>query len=170
MAALRTTTEGNAHAAVLHIVYGRLDPFVHTLPAEIVAELGREFAPLARYTDEVEVRRVAMARNEALAAATRDSCLGLRAEEQATWVQDLARHRERVRWADRVLSSGDALRAAFAPPRVRTVDESKEQYREHVYLPHRDARDAFLTHVKLDANRMLTSASLSFKDAWLRRA
>lgn len=208
MAALRTTSEGRAHAAVLHVVYGWLDPFLHTLPAEIVAELGREFAPLARYTDTVEVRRIAMARAEALAAGAIDSpvtpparCAGdaksdevlgdgvdldnrlqagtevgpaavglrLRTGQASKGIPDLARHRERVRWADRVLSSGDALRAAIGPPRARTADESKEQYRDDVYLPHRTARQAFLTNVKLDANRMLTSASLAFKDAWQRR-
>jgi hypothetical protein len=89
MAALRTTREGIAHAAVLHIVYGHPEPlmlwttrFIHeqeTAPAgspvtveagdrdafavgKVLLALGPEFGPLAKYTDAVEAKRQEMVR------------------------------------------------------------------------------------------------------------
>lgn len=195
MTALRATPAGVTHAAVLHIVYGWPDPFVRSLPPEIVVELGPEFARLARYTDAVEAHRIGMAHavaarvhasaparpvpapgegwlGEAVSADARlgedirMAVAGGYAAAERSNVLDLVRHRDRLRWADSVISSGDALRDAVASPRGRRDDESKEQYREHVYVPARDARETFLTAVKLDANRMLTDASLAFRDAW----
>lgn len=71
MATLRREPDGHSHVAVLHIVYGWADPFVGTLPAEVRVALGREFAPLARYTDAVEAKRVELVKVETTEAATR---------------------------------------------------------------------------------------------------
>jgi hypothetical protein len=179
IAHLRQTHEGTQHAAVLYVVYGHPDPTlawverfdrdVDTAPAGhtpkldaadretyklgtlLLDKLGRELAPLARYTDAVEAKRQAL-------------------------VTDLARHRAQHAWADRMISSGDALRAACAPfrepkpvqgsgePKVhwmRRCEERNERKRAH-----EDARASFLTAAKLDANRMLTDASLAFDAAW----
>lgn len=155
MAALRANAAGTAHAAVLHIVYGWADPFVNTLPPDVRVALGREFAPLARYTDTVEAKRQELAQREAVRSAS-----------DPHGAVHLAGYRERLAREERILSSGDAIRAAIAAPRARHDNETKEEHRECVVLPARNARDAFLTAVKIDANRMLTEASLAFRDAW----
>lgn len=51
--------------SVLHIVYGYQDPLIRTFAKKVLDTLG-ELAPLARYTDIVEVRRQEMARIEAV--------------------------------------------------------------------------------------------------------
>ena len=210
MTELRGTAAGVTHAAVLHIVYGFRDPFVDTLPPEVVVDLGPEFVRLARYTDAVEAKRQEMIRSSAARGAKKYVPASERAHPQhfhekhiiglsaaiahaneasevfrlaavhglrhngsvpaAEGYQlfDLERARSLTQWFDRCLTSGDALRAAVATPRARHDDETKEQYREHVYTPARDLREAFLTAVKVDANRMLTDASLAFHAAWLR--
>ena len=190
MAALRRTPEGRDHAAVLHIVYGWRDTFVDTLPADIRVALGREFAPLARYTDAVEAKRLAMAKAEATRGATRPGDRyrvdgnfrrmaerdGYTAEVFADLV-DLAAYRERVAREERILSSGDGIRyavAAFPEPMPVHVDgespahwEALKEARKARRLEHEAKIDAFITAVKIDANRMLTEASLAFHAAWL---
>jgi hypothetical protein len=157
MSALRRTPTGTSHAAILHIVYGWPDPFVKTLTQDTLDKFGREFAPLARYTDVVESHRQEMIHREA---------------RQRTRVVDgtvpLTEYRERAARADRCLTSGDALRDALAPPRARLETETKEDYREHVAGPHQHRRDGFITQVRVDANRMLTRASLAYLESWNR--
>lgn len=159
----RPSAAGVSDVAVLHIVYGLQDPFVRSLSPDVRAAFGREFAPIARYTDTVEAKRQELVRAEALRAAT-----GPMADGEGAGVVDLNRHRERSRWAERVISSGDALRAATAPARARATDEPTEQYRERVSSPWKAAREVFITGVRIDANRMLTEASTAFADAWRR--
>lgn len=93
MLALRQTPEGVGYAAVLHIVYGHPDPMLlsakrfmrdcerapagkapqlspadretFNLAKTLLEEFGDELAPLARYTDAVEARRIEMAHAEA---------------------------------------------------------------------------------------------------------
>lgn len=139
MRLLRVTPGGGTHASVLHIVYGWPDPFLRTLTPEARSALG-EFGPLARYTDAVEAKRRELVAAEATGLGAKDS------------IVDLALHRSRLAWADRVISSGDALRAAA--DRLVTHDKN--------------ARDAFITQVRIEANRMLTAASTAFLDAWQR--
>ncbi len=142
--------EGYTHAAVLHIVYGPADPFVRTLPEEVRVSFGKEFAPLARYTDVVEAKRQDLVREE----ASRGNVIDLAKRESA----------------DRIITSGDALRAAIAPVRFRHADEDEHEYKANVKVPAKEARDAFLTAVRIEANRMLTNASLAFHAAWQRRS
>ena len=130
---------GATHTAVLHIVYGWPDPFLRTIAPEARVALGPEYAPLARYTDAVEAKRQELVKTEA-------------AKFDDENVVDLERRRSRHAWADRIISSGDALRAA-------TDDR----------VPKKD-RAAFVTAVRIDANRMLTEASVAFVDAWRRQA
>jgi hypothetical protein len=220
MAALRSTAEGASHAAVLHIVYGWPDPFVNTLPAEVRVALGPEFAPLARYTDTVEAKRMAMVRE----GASRGARTYVPAHERVTEIHpherqliglsaaiayanetlemfrlaanhgvditetprsaavgmlfDLERGRSLMHWFDRNLSSGDALRAgvgAFLEPMpVQGERETKRQLqarkdaRKGRLVEHRAKVAAFVTAIKVDANRMLTTASEAFKAAWQR--
>lgn len=154
--ALRSEPGGNDAVAILHIVYGWPDPFLLTLTPDVRLALGREFAPLARYTDTVEAKRQELVHREA-ASTTRSKD-----------VVPLVEYGARLRSADRCISSGDALRAAFAPPRPKTGSESNDEYRGNVTDPAKEARAAFLTAVRLDANRMLTAASLAYQDAWRR--
>jgi len=158
MSALRQTREGVTHAAVLHIVYGWPDPFVGTLPPEIVVDLGPDLSRLARYTDAVEGRRLDLAHREALRRSS--------AASGVVRLGGVGGYTDVLAYEKRCLTSGDALRSATTPCRGKREDETKEQYREIVFIPARDARDAFLTAVKLDANRMLTEASAAFRDAW----
>lgn len=58
------------HAGVLHVVYGHIDPLIKAFPKKFIDVLG-ELAPLARYTDAVEVKRQEMARLEAVEASAR---------------------------------------------------------------------------------------------------
>lgn len=190
MAALRRDAEGTAHAAVLYISYGWRDTFVDTLPADIRVALGREFAPLARYTNAVEAKRLALAKAEATRGATRpgdryrtDDGFRRMAErsgyvpEAFADLVNLAAYRERLAREERILSSGDAIRyavAAFPEPMPVHVDgespahwEALKEARKVRRLEHEAKIDAFLTAVKIDANRMLTDASHAFHAAWL---
>lgn len=173
--ALRSTDAGLKHAAVLHVVYGWPDPFIRSLGPDVESALGREYGPLARYTDVVETKRQELVRAEAarrhrayvspvlrqpegsLAAALafdseRREALRLAAKhgvEASRNVFDLERQRSLQAWADRVVSSGDALRAA--------TDKDATEKSE---------REMFITNVRIEANRMLTEASLAFFEAW----
>lgn len=166
VALLRQTPEGAAHAAILFIVYGGRDTFAETLPAEIVVALGREFAPLARYTDVVERLRLEMAHRE-----------GARAATDANGAVSLAGFRERRDRADRLLTSGDAIRSAVSaflePGLVQGGDESRHHWEARIAerkvrrLAHGALVDAFVLQVKVEASRMLTEASVAFRDAWM---
>lgn len=173
---LRATAVGLKHAAILHVVYGWPDPFVRSLGPDVESALGREYGPLARYTDVVEAKRQDLVRAEAsrrhrayvspvqnepagsLAAALaydgeRREALRLAAKhgvEASRNVFDLERQRSLQAWADRVVSSGDALRAAT----------DKEA------TPEKSEREIFITNVRIEANRMLTEASVAFFEAW----
>lgn len=175
---LRATPAGTTHAAVLHVVYGWPDPFVRTLTPEARSAFGREFGPLARYTDVVEAKRQELVRAEAarrqaahvpttarhapgsLAAALAWTAKNAEANRLAakhgvdlnSGVFDLERRRSLLAWADRAISSGDALRAST----------------DRLQTPDKDARDAFITQVRIEANRMLSEASVAFLDAWHR--
>lgn len=246
MALLQSMPEGRAHAAVLHIVYGHPDPMLLAAKkfifdqetalagepppkldpadrdvfnlAKLLLDMG-ELAPLARYTDAVEAKRLAMAKAEALAPSTRkyiaaptkdigrawrgvdtqadeirrdgtfnpatlrfdeDSrvqsgseaaraaiAMGLQAEQRCAGVVDLNRHRERQRWAESVLSSTDALRAAIARPAPKREDETRAEY-DARFEAAKTERVVFLSLVRSDANRLLTDASHAFHAAWLR--
>lgn len=209
MRELRATTKGTDHAAVLHIVYGWADPFVNTLPPEVRVALGPEFAPLARYTDVVEAKRLSMVREATsagskvyvpaagcglrglvAAAAETDEMLRLAAahgdrgtarrasitREEGTALFDLERARSLRNWHDRNITSGDALRAAVAsfpeampvqgPTETKRQIQARKDARKARLAEHRAAVKAFITAVKVDANRMLTEASLAFRAAW----
>lgn len=62
--ALMHSVGDHKHVSVLYVVYGHPDPLVRAFPQRARDILG-ELAPLARYTDVVEVRRQEMARLEA---------------------------------------------------------------------------------------------------------
>lgn len=172
---LRRAPTGKDHAAVLHIVYGWPDPFLRTLEPDARSALGREFGPLARYTDAVEERRVQMV-NEAAARSPDPEAFGnwfaMRNLEASPRPDDgtidLLRVRERRAYFEGVISSGDALRTAMAPPRGKREDETKDHYREHVQAPAKAAREALITQIRIEANRMLTDATQAFLDAWNR--
>ncbi len=134
---------GTTHAAVLHIVYGWPDPFFEKLTPDIKLTLGREFGPIARYTDTVETKRQSMVWDEA----------NERCARAGSDVVDLDRRRAMLRWCDQVISSGDAFRAGIAHPANEAAKE---------------ARKDFLIQVKVDANRMLSAASTAYGAAWRR--
>jgi len=213
LAGLRESPQGKTHLATLHIVYGPPDPFLLTLTSDTLRTLGKELAPLARYTDAVEVYRQKLVREEAskrsrrehvpararhsegsflaalahhseVADAFRVACVegvdtkaGLTDEKIAT-VYDLNRRRTAHAWADRVISSGDAIRAALAPftepqpeqgPGESRVElERRREARAERKRLHGAAIDAFLVAVKIEANRMLTEASRAFEASWAR--
>jgi hypothetical protein len=91
-------------------------------------------------------------------------------------VIDMSKVRERERFLDRVISSGDALREALAPyweqkPK-RKQGEHKTAYadrcrpyyeREHEHNAH---RTAFVVEAAKQADAMLTNASRAYHDAW----
>lgn len=171
--AMRELAGGHTHVSVLHVVYGWPDPFPTSLTNDarvlLTERLGREYTPLARYTDTVEDHRQAMVEAEALRVPDRDTFghwfATRHLEAQPTGDDGLYEaHRA---WADRCISSGDAIRHALTDP-PKQAGESTAAYRERSLTEARARRDAFLTNVKLDANRMLTSASIAYQAAWLR--
>lgn len=146
--------EGAHQAAnVLFTVYGWPDPFVGTLARDVQDALGREFASLARYTDAVEDRRLGLVDAEARAALKE--------------VPDLGDYVSRRRWADRCISSTDAIRAALAHVSARGPNETKTHHEERVTAG-RIERDRFISAIRIDANRMLSEASRLFEAAWHR--
>lgn len=194
----RMQTRGASNAAaVLFIVYGYPDPSVRDLPKKALDSLG-EMAGLARYTDRVEVQRKELARLEALrlsACAERDPVpdpetwidaalqgeareaeqrsrairQGYRRAEYGPHLVDLMRNRDRYEWALRVTSSGDALRALFAPIPGREVGESQEHFevrKENAETK----RDILISEIKVETTEMLRSASNLYKEAWLASA
>lgn len=149
---MRASEVGTSHAAVLHIVYGWTDTFVMAMTEATRDALGKEFAPLARYTDAVEVVRQAMVAKE-VAAYCEALCPGRGSISAAVSGQVRAR-------ADRCISSGDAFRHAVAG---LTPDP-------HLPKAERQAQKAtaerFVTDVRIEANRMLSEASDAFLTAW----
>lgn len=151
--------------SVLFVAYGYPDPILRQLPD--LLELGYVLAPLAKYTDAVEERRVELVRSLSL-SAVRPS------------VVDLVAVRERAAWLDRTVSSGDALRAALSafpePPPVQKVTESyaafeaRKAARKDRELAWRERRVSFLSAVRGEALRMLSAAEKAYHDAWLRSA
>lgn len=210
---LHRTPAGAIHASVLHIAYGPPDPFVNAMGSEAQRALGKELAPLARYTETVETYRQKLVREEAnrrcerkhemarhrhnhgslnaaladdgetgearrLAVVNNVRIQGEERDEAVARVYDLDRRRTAQKWADRVISSGDAIRAALVPftepipeqgPAESRVElERRREARSERKRLHNAAIDAFLLAVKIDANRMLTEASRAFEVAWER--
>lgn len=213
---LQRAPNGATHTAVLHIVYGPHDPFVLTLGSEAVRMLGKDLAPIARYTEAVETHRQKLVKEEARRrsdtsppASARDrhgpgwlsgalahmgetqevsrlavvhnvrrEIEGERRDEVVARVYDLERHRTAQAWANRVISSGDAIRAALQPfteplpeqgPAESRVElERRREARSERKRLHNAGIDAFLLAVKIDANRMLTEASRAFEASWER--
>jgi len=137
-------SDGYRHYAVLHVVYGWPDPFLRTLAPEARAALGPEYGALARYTDAVEERRQELVKAEAGRWPS--------AYASTPALADIELRRSRLALADRIISSGDALRAAT----------------DRFETPSKAEREAFVSRVRVEANRMLTEASLAFRDAWRR--
>lgn len=138
--AVRLRAHGHAHVATLHIVYGFPDPFIATLPLDVVRRWNDDtvhpLAGLARYTDAVETVR-----------------------------QELVGDHPMTAWADRVTSSTDAIRWALRPHLTRDEDADDAEHQASL-ARHRARREAFVTDVKLDASRMLKDASEALRDAW----
>lgn len=77
------------------------------------------------------------------------------------------RRREYYHWALGSITSAEALRHHLFVPTDREWNETKEQFVER-----RDTaearRDAFVTQVKIEAEKMFSTASQKYYDAWLR--
>lgn len=138
--AIRTFADGHAHVATLHVVYGFPDPFIATLPLDVVRRWNDDavhpLAGLARYTEAVETVR-----------------------------QELVSDHPMSAWADRVTSSTDAIRWALRPHLTRDEDADDAEHQASL-ARHRARREAFITDVKLDASRMLKDASEALREAW----
>lgn len=155
-------TGDHQSASVLHIAYGYPDPIIRQIPELLTMTV--RLAVLVRYTDVVEERRQEMVRTAAARASVGD-------------VVDLNQRRTLIRYHDRLLSSGDALRAALAPfseplP-VRTITESIAEHearreqrrgREEAY---RHKRSVFLSRAKVEAAKMLARAEERYHEMWL---
>jgi hypothetical protein len=177
--------------AVLHTVYGHPDPLVRTFAKRVQEVLG-ELAPLARYTDIVEVKRQEMARTEAVRlderASQRKETGGKKKDETreiaerqelraiairhgypanvGTHLRLELRRREYYQWALASISSVDALQAQLSVPTEREYGETKEQFQDRRDVAE-NRRDMFIVQVKLEAEKMLTSASAQYHGAWL---
>jgi hypothetical protein len=162
LARLRIAGE-HRHAAVLMVVYGYRTPTDH----ELTVYFDEETAPLARYTDAVERRRL-----EGAHASASEWSTGPRGP-----VVDLGRRRALIQWCDRAISSGDALRmglAAFSEPACMPVPgesiaacEARREGRKRRKAAHEERRLAFVSDVRMDAHRMLVAAERAYWEAWL---
>lgn len=163
--AITRMREAGEHRAadILFVVYGPPDPS----SVDLIPSLGKDLAPLGRYTDSVETLRLELARLEA--------CAWVR--ERGDGTVDLAIHRQRLAWAERTVSSGDAMRAAMAafrepmpallPGESPSSLEVRREARRDRQKAHDARRAAFLLDVKIEARRMLVEAERVYYAAWL---
>jgi hypothetical protein len=159
----KLTAIGGAHAthvAVLHVAHGYPDPLIAQFPE--LSSLG-ELAGLVRYTDHVEAHREQLVKFEA--------------RERLGDPPNVAEYRERLAFADRAITSADALRhglLSFGEPMpVVCATEPRHVHEGHVMArtirrkAHDARRGAFVLACKLEATRMLGSAELEYHQAWL---
>lgn len=174
--ALHAVPNGDVHIGTLHTVYGWKDPFALALPEDVLGRWNDDathpLAGLARYTDAVERVRVELVNEEGDRAFERAGLAGQASRLRwftatqkvflmAAWIG------ERRAYADRVITSTDAVRHALRVTRARHADESEPDFRAR-HLRAQAARAAFVTDVKLEASNMLRDASLAYHEAWLR--
>lgn len=139
--------------------------------------MGREWRGVDMSADEIK-RDLGDARTQTGSEKARAAMsLGLDARQGNAGVIDLVKHRQRLEWADRSTSSGDALRASLVtfhePPAVQRpleshgAFESRKESRKAREQAHKDKRSAFLTQVRIEAMRMLSDAEQRYHGAWL---
>lgn len=131
------------HVAVLHIAFGAEDPATREWQRAVRDFYGPQLVSLARYTDATEERRMRLVR--AAAGIAKPARPGL--AELSNVVQLFAR-REREAYHERIITSGDALRAALSPDAVAE-------------------RPAFLSASKAQATGMLSDACANYHAAWI---
>lgn len=174
------------NVAVLFITYGYTDPIVRDLPKSVLDSLG-ELSSLARYSDVVEVKRQEMARAEGIRRGNyyqpachrpkpvADEELNANAyrhnmkPDHFAPLVDIILTRDRVKWADKAISSGDALRTMFAPIPERQPDESAEHYKERKENTE-SKRDNYTIQIKLELIKSLEIASKAYHKQWLSDA
>lgn len=151
------------------------------LAKQLAADAGRRFdAPLRRLGAELrglDPATDAVERQSGSERARAALAMGLDAAAGNARVVDLARVRDRHRWADRSVASSDALRDALAPfcePAVvlapgepKLAYEARRAAREARKDAHRDRAGAFVTALRLEAARMLSDAERAYHAAWL---
>lgn len=185
---IRQLPDGAALLATLHVVYGWPEPFVGTLPMDVVRRWNDDavhpLAALARYTDATEAIRQELIdasaddamKDWAWAPTPEDGHLFYvstkngrrRARFTAVEAEDVFRENRALsarHWADRNLTSTDAIRWALRPHETRDEDVDDSEHQARV-ARHRARRERFITDVKLDAGRMLKDASEALRDAW----
>lgn len=151
---------------VLMSAYGHPDPIAHQIP-ELVS-----FGPLGslvRYTEVVERKRLELVRFETF-----------RRTQPTDGITDLSRVRAYQEWVNRVVTSGDALRAAceaFAEPAPKKDPaepvhhhEARKAARKEREEAHKNRRNAFLTEARIEAAKLLARAEKRYQDAWFRSA
>lgn len=191
--AIRRLRERGDHksASVLLVAYGYPDPLSRQIPE--LARFPAEHASLARYTDTVEARRKEIVEQEAR-TLNRFNAPGNRYREAGHFREmakqdgydpevfaelvDLCRYRDRLAFADRAVSSSDALRAALAPygePRPARGAEEKQNHYEMRLAAHKDRQtghksriEHFVTELKIETRRMLLAAERAYHASWLQ--
>ncbi len=184
--------------AVLHMTYGYPDPATRAWPKNVHDFLGAELVQLIRYTEATEDIRQRLVRDELFRyrdpkytgfalrrcdvpihnAEFQDET-GLELQEISSLV-NITDTREREAYADKIITSGDALRFIFqefnerAP--VRSLNEDKAAFRERS-RPYETRRDAYRAHqasylveARAQAETMFTRASRAYHTVWLQSA
>lgn len=199
--ALARMSIAHAHTEVgtLHVVYGYPDPSTREWPKTTRSYFG-ELCSLVRYTDAVEAVRRKLIRAFALSPSgkTNGHAMAIRSFDYerecsrsevlsglpkrfGTEAIDFSRVREREEYADRFISSGDALTHALltpfteAKPVMGSCEPTNAFYArlatfEEKAAQHSETRAAFLVEAKADAERMLSRASRVYHEAWLASA
>ncbi len=179
------------HADVLMVAHGYPDPIVRSWPKP-VADFFDDLCSLVRYTDATEERRKKLVRAETLrrigGALDRSGALTMEAvrstdrvvvhgEAPPGQLYEIARAWAVEASADRIVTSGDALRDALAPfpeaaPR-KAPDEPEEAHKarreawEQRANHHASRRTSFVVRAKAEANVMLVAAEDAYRAAWL---
>lgn len=164
---------------VLQVAYGYADPITRAWPRPVHDAIGDpHLASLLRYTDATEERRAGLVRRELLRGAGAPP--PSQGPRELGVLIDIVRVRERGRWLDRVVTSGDALRdalACFGDPRPpKRPGEDKAAYAERCgpWAARRNAHDArrtsFILAARADADALLTAASRRYGEAWRENA
>ncbi len=190
--ALAKLRRGGDHrsVSVLMVAYGHPDPAAR----DLFLAFGPELATLARYVDAVEVKRLELAREEARRPSSAGSfghwfaCRNFEkkweplppeersrpAEEAPIRIDD---YRARYERAERLVSSGEALRAALAPfaeaaPAKLEGEgvlafEARKAARKARQEAHKERLDAFRLEVRSEARALLSDSERRYYQAWL---
>lgn len=121
-----------------------------------------------KHWDAHDIEPIEADESEALESVQRAAAikLGFKAD-YGPHLAELVRHRERHESAQRIMTSGDALRDLFAPLEGRDDDESDQHYEQRKENSE-VKRDIVTSQIHGQAYRMLEDAGKTYQAAWVQ--